>query len=226
MKFSKETIDILKNFAQINPNIYFRKGNVIDTISTYKSIYAKARIQEEIPMDFAVYDLNSLLGMLSLVMDQDIVFGNNSLVTTSNKGTFEYFYSNPELITIPPTGGIKHSEVFSFEMSSDDITLLLKAASITSSPTIAIECSGENVVLSTVDREDSTSNTYRKKLGEFDMPFSLYIDVKNLKIINDNPYIFSVAKIDSPSKTVPLLHLRNVNRELEYWVASEVGSNV
>ena len=102
----------------------------------------------------------------------------------------------------------------------------MKAASITSSPTIAIECSGENVVLSTVDREDSTSNTYRKKLGEFDMPFSLYIDVKNLKIINDSPYIFSVAKIDSPSKTVPLLHLRSVNRELEYWVASEVGSNV
>ena len=62
------------------------------------------------------------------------------------------------------------------------------------------------------------------------IPFPIYIgnntNVYVDSIINDSTYIFSVAKIDSPSKTVPLLYLKNVNRELEYWVASEVGSTV
>ena len=36
MQFSKETIDVLKNFASINSNILFRRGNQVSTISTSK----------------------------------------------------------------------------------------------------------------------------------------------------------------------------------------------
>ena len=37
MQVSKETIDILKNFATINSNILIRKGKTLSTISTAKT---------------------------------------------------------------------------------------------------------------------------------------------------------------------------------------------
>ena len=38
MKLSQETTAILKNFSHINQGIYFKKGNVISTMSPQKNI--------------------------------------------------------------------------------------------------------------------------------------------------------------------------------------------
>ena len=56
MQISKETIDILKNFASINSNILIRKGKVLSTISTAKNIYARAEVAEDFPEEVAVYE--------------------------------------------------------------------------------------------------------------------------------------------------------------------------
>ena len=94
MQISKETIDILKNFAAINSNILFRKGKTLSTISTAKNIFAKASVVEEFPVEVPVYDLNSLLALLTLMENQTIEFGDKSLTISKDGGKFEYFYSN------------------------------------------------------------------------------------------------------------------------------------
>ena len=58
MKLSKNTIEVLKNFATINTNILVREGSTLSTISTGKNIFARADIEESFPQEFAVYDLN------------------------------------------------------------------------------------------------------------------------------------------------------------------------
>ena len=63
MKISNETLSILKNFASINTNIIFKPGTTIATIANTSNIFAKATIKEDIPNQFAIYDLNSLLAM-------------------------------------------------------------------------------------------------------------------------------------------------------------------
>ena len=68
MQISKETIDILKNFAGVNSNILIRKGKTLATISTAKNIFAKADVAEDFPEEVAVYDLNSLLALLTLAL--------------------------------------------------------------------------------------------------------------------------------------------------------------
>ena len=49
MKLSKNTLEVLKNFATINTNILVREGNTLATISTGKNIYARAQKSETIP---------------------------------------------------------------------------------------------------------------------------------------------------------------------------------
>ena len=46
MELSDRTLNVLKNFANINSNIVFREGNVLKTISVAKNILAKVTLDE------------------------------------------------------------------------------------------------------------------------------------------------------------------------------------
>ena len=74
MKLSDNVISILKNFAGINNSILVKQGNKLRTISVAKNILAEAEIQEEFPRDFAIYDLNQLLNILSTYSNPDLIF--------------------------------------------------------------------------------------------------------------------------------------------------------
>jgi len=67
MELSDRTLSVLKNFANINSNIVFREGNDLKTISVAKNILAKATLDEAVPQEFGIYDLNEFLNVLSLV---------------------------------------------------------------------------------------------------------------------------------------------------------------
>ena len=74
MKLSEQTISILKNFSNINSGLFFQQGKQIRTVAPSKAILAHANIAEEIPVEFGIYDLNRLLGVLSLIEQPDIEF--------------------------------------------------------------------------------------------------------------------------------------------------------
>ena len=66
MEVSDTTLNVLKNFATINPSLLFPAGDKLATLSPKKNIMAKAKIEESIPKRFAIYDLNQFLGVVSL----------------------------------------------------------------------------------------------------------------------------------------------------------------
>ena len=85
MKISEQTIEILKNFATVNPSIAFKAGNKIRTVSEQKNILAVATVAETFPKDFAIYELNQFLGLASLFEDGEFDFGEKSV--TLNDGS-------------------------------------------------------------------------------------------------------------------------------------------
>ena len=58
MILSKETVDILKNFASINPGLSCKGNSTISTISSARTVLAKAVLPEDFSQKFAIYDLN------------------------------------------------------------------------------------------------------------------------------------------------------------------------
>lgn len=221
MKFSGDTLSLLKNFASINTNIVFKQGDNIATISNAKNIFAKATIKETIPNEFAIYDLNSLLAMLTLMENQDVEFGDKSLIVTSDKGKFEYFYSNADIVTAAPSGEIEHVDVYKFKLMAEDVQMIMKAAAITGAPTISVTNKNQNVTLSVSDRKNDTASNFKKALGTAFDNFDVFIAVENLKVIPD-AYEVSVAK--TPNGKAKFLHFRNEGRQLQYWIACEPGS--
>lgn len=223
MKFSNETLLILKNFACINQSIVFKCGNIISTFSNMKNIFARATIKEDIPNEFAIYDLNSLLAMLTIVENQDVQFGDKSLKISSEKGNFEYFYSNPDIVKAAPDGEIEHQDAYKFKMAAEDVQLIMKAAAITSAPTISVTNKNQTVTLSVKDRKNDSSNNFKKNLGTAFDEFDIFISVENLKVIPD-AYEVSIAKTSNGK--AKFLHFRHESKPLQYWIAAEPGSVV
>lgn len=221
MKFSSETLSLLKNFASINTNIVFKPGDNISTISNAKNIFAKATIKESIPNEFAIYDLNSLLAMLTLMENQDIRFEDKSLTVISDKGKFEYFYSNADIVTAAPSGEIEHIDVYKFKLMAEDIQMIMKAAAITGAPTVSVTNKNQNVTLSVSDRKNDTASNFKKALGTAFDNFDVFIAVENLKVIPD-AYEVSVAK--TPNGRARFLHFKHESKQLQYWIACEPGS--
>ena len=80
MKLSDNTLSLLKNFSTINTSILFKKGNKLRTMSVMKNILAEATIEEELPKDFGIYDLNQFLNGMGLHQSPELDFKNDGHV--------------------------------------------------------------------------------------------------------------------------------------------------
>ena len=107
MRISDKTLMLLKNFSTINQSILFKKGNSLRTISVMKNILAEATIEEDIPKDFGVYDLNQFLNALSLHQKPELDFASEGFtVISEGKARSKYFFADPNVIIRPPEKAI------------------------------------------------------------------------------------------------------------------------
>ena len=129
MSFTTETLNILKNMASVNQGLYFRKGNRLRTLSVLKNIFVVAEIQDEIPRDFAIYDLNELLGTMSLFSKPNLSFNEDHILIQEGKAKVKYFYSSPAVVVSPPDKDIVLTDPkLTFELTEANITQIQKAA--------------------------------------------------------------------------------------------------
>ena len=185
MKLSDKTLTLLKNFSSINQSILFKQGRSLKTISVMKNILAEATIEEDLPTDFGIYDLNQFLNGLGLHQNPELDFGNQGhVVIREGKSRTKYFFADPAVIVTPPDKEITlPSEDVSFELSTSQLDKLLKAAAIYQLPDLAV-VGGDGVVKIVVrDKKNDTSNDFSIVVGETESTFSFNFKVENIKIV-------------------------------------------
>ena len=185
MKLSDKTLSLLKNFSTINQSILFKQGSSLKTISVMKNILAEATIEEDLPTDFGIYDLNQFLNGLGLHQNPDLDFENEGhVVIREGRSRTKYFFADPAVIVTPPEKQITLvSEDVSFELSTSQLDKLLKAAAIYQLPDLAV-VGGDGVVKIVVrDKKNDTSNDFSIVVGETDSIFSFNFKVENIKIL-------------------------------------------
>ena len=185
MKLSDKTLSVLKNFSTINQSILFKQGSKLRTISVMKNILAEATVSEEIPKDFGIYDLNQFLNGLSLHQSPELDFVNEGhVVIKEGRMRSKYFFADPNVIITPPDKAIDlPSEDVSFELSTEQLDKLLKAAAIYQLPDLAVVGSSGVVKILVRDKKNDTSNDYSVVVGETDSTFSFNFKVENIKIV-------------------------------------------
>jgi len=218
MKLSESTINLLKNFSSINQSILFKEGNKLRSISVMKNILAEATISEEFPKDFGIYDLNQFLNGLSLHNSPELDFENSQFVVIKEgKMRSKYFFADASVIVSPPEKEITlPTEDVCFQLTSQQLEKLKKAASVYQLPDIS--AIGENGVVKLVarDKKNDTSNDFSIIVGETGDSFVFNFKEENLKIVPGTYDVIVSSKL--------LSKFTNQNLDVTYYIALEPDS--
>ena len=218
MKLSDKTLSLLKNFSSINQSILFKQGNKLRTISVMKNILAEATITEDIPQDFGIYDLNQFLNGLGLHNSPELDFGNaGHVVIKEGRMRSKYFFADKSVIVTPPDKEINlPSEDVCFEVSTDQLDKLLKAANIYQLPDISAVGEAGVIKLVVRDKKNDTSNDFAIIVGETNSEFSFNFKVENIKVLPGTYEVVVSQKL--------LSRFTSKNHELTYYIALEPDS--
>lgn len=227
MKISSKTLSLLQSFAQISSNLLVKPGKKLATRNAVNSIQARAVVEETFPQQFAIYDLNQLLSLISVTQSPDIEFGEKSLIIRSeaNGGEVEYFYADESLVTAPNENPPQLEDVYTFKMTASDIQTIVKTASIVSATMLNIVSEKGKVTLSINDPKNSTSHSYKKALGDATTSFNVKMAIDSFKVVADE-YNVRVAHAVAKTGKVLVFFFESTSSDLTYLIAADSTSKV
>ena len=222
MKLSKNTLDMLKNFSDINMSIEIKKGNILRTVSVQKNILAQAELEEDFPQDFAIYELNRFLGAVSLFDDPEFQFNGKSANIGTNTHSVDYVYCDPSMIVTPPENNITFPDPeVKFKLSQDALSQIMKASNVLGTPEIAVEggpAPADSIRIKALDVNNDSTDTFKIVLDESYSgdKFRFVFKTENMKMIPGN------YDVEISSKGIS--HFSLQGQKLQYWIATESSS--
>ena len=218
MKLSKHTINMLKNFSDINMSIEIKKGNVLRTVSVQKNILAQAELEDEFPQDFAIYELNRFLGAVSLFDDPEFRFNGSSANIGTNTHSVDYVYCDPSMIVTPPEKNITFPDPeVKFTLSEAYLSKIMRASNVLGTPEIAVESDSGNIFIKTLDVNNDSTDISKVELEEkSEHKFRFVFKTENMKMIPGN------YDVEISSKGIS--HFLLQGQKLQYWIATESSS--
>jgi hypothetical protein len=221
MELQEQTLNVLKNFSDINPNLIIKEGNTIKTISEAKNVIATAIVDNEFPQTMGIYDLKEFIGVLSLVDQPNLKFAEESVTVSDQSGRSKvrYFFSPEETLTTPKKDVVFPEADVSFTLESNTLNRLRSAASTLGHSEVSITPSDGMLTLSVLDEGNATSNTYSIDVPyttKPDQDFKFVVKISNLKILPGNYEVNISSKMISEFK--------NTDTNVRYYIALEKSS--
>lgn len=215
IKLSKNTLSILKNFSSINSNLLIKPGNTFKTIAPSKSVFAEAKVEEEFPVEVAIWDLGQFLGVVGLFGEPEFEFEENYVRIHSNNSSVKYFYSAPSLLTVPSKSIVMPKVTHQFVVTQSVFFELMRAASVLQVGDLEL-CGEDGIIsLSVSKKSDPTSNSYRVEVGETEQDFSYTLQMDDLKLL---PGDYTVSLTDTV-----ISKFAHTNMSLNYYIAVSKG---
>lgn len=218
MKFSDNTLSILKNYSTINPRLFFKEGNLLRTVSEGKTVLAEAAIDETILADFGIFELHQLLAILSLHKEApEISVDGNNIVIQGNAGRSKITYRccDATMIKTPPAKNITvPSSDATFLLTEPDLQWVLKSASVLGNPNIAVVGAGGTLSLRILDGADDSKHIDTLEIGTHTGPDCFFLFKTENWVMLPGTYAVTIS-----AKGVS--HFEHQARKLSYWIALE-----
>ena len=217
VRLSKNTIEVLKNFASINGNLAITKDKELKTVSVAKNLMGKVNIEEDFPYDFGIYDLSEFIGVMNMFEDPDLQFDENMKFVTfkDDKGaSVKYYFSSIEHLVTPDHVISLPDVSCKFNLSMDQLNNIRKASSALKADNLIVKTSSTGIKATVTEDGNPTSNEY-----SFDVEGTSYkdgtykFDINNFKFVNTDDYEFEISST----------HIASVKSsgDMQYWLALE-----
>ena len=190
MKLETSTIEILQNFATINPNLVVGANKQVDTINDAKSIYAISK--ETFDVAFGIYDLNEFLSVHSLIdsatgADTELTFSDKSVKISKGNSSANYRFADPNILTHPLKSISMPAVDVSVQLSHAQLGQLRKAAAVLRQSVLSINGNSGVITARICDPKNSSANCFDIILDSDNSnksSFEFHILIANLKLLN------------------------------------------
>lgn len=225
MELNEGTMQVLKNFAQINPNLVINPGTEIKTMAEAKNVLATAVVSDEFTTQMGIYDLNEFLSVLGLVTDPELTADEKvaTISDASGRSKIKYYFSDVSMLTQSTKTVTMPSKDVTFNLDQETLTRLTRAAGAMGHNEISITPNNGAISLTVCDHENPTSNTFAIDVPgslEEDTTFAFYLSVSNLKKLVSGSYTVQLS-----SKCISHFQLiENPLFKMDYFIALEKHS--
>ena len=215
MKIETNTLNVLKNFAKINPSIIINEGNVLKTMSPSKTIMAKAVVNTEFEKRFAIYNIDRFISSVSMFTNPNFVFSDSNFKIVDENMAIKMNYADENSITKLPEKEIKLPSVdVTFKFTNEHFKVVERAAGVLQLPEVVVTGDGKNIYFQAEDSKVKNGDHFSLTLGETDRVFKAIFKIDNLKIIPGEYEVSLSSK--------GLAHFSG--KDIEYWIAIEQSS--
>lgn len=236
MKLSTETLNILKNMASINVNLFFTGGdNELVTCSKTNTILCRAVCKETFPKDAGIYDLNSFLGALSLFEEPSLDFDEKWCVISDSKDArrkLKYFYADKKVLILAPKKELPidgEDVVLQFKLSASDLKSIVKSASLMQLDSIAIAADTDRASVGAKNNSSGNeqSNNFSLDISGIVVRGPKFDKTKTFEMVFDKLNINPLSGVDY-TVTLTEKFARFVctsdGYDVTYWYAPKTGS--
>lgn len=217
MKISKKTLSILKNFANINPNIFVPAGSKLATINTHETVFASCVVDEIFPTTFAIYDLNKFLSALSLFEDPEISFGETSMTVIQGNTQLTYVYADPSTILYPKKTEMNVDDYsVSFNLSKDkhNILSVIKSSLVLDLPQFSFVGDGNSLSLILSNKKNPSTDSIVVSLDQpTDKVFEAVLMRDRLELLPGD-YSMEISMRG-------IVHWINTDMSVQYWTTTD-----
>lgn len=216
MNFNEYTLTVLKNFSSINPSVVLKPGKIQKTINYDSTILVQAEIDDTLPVEFGIYDLNQFLGNITTLKDPNLEFNDKNVVMSDANLNLNFYSASPSLIKTPPDKELNMTKVDAkFALSNSIMQKLLRLASMNQLPHMSFV--GKNGELNIVvhDIGNDTSNSVTTKIDDYaGDDFAAPFQIESFKLISDDYEVELMIK--------GFAKLTSKTRNLKYFIAEMV----
>lgn len=192
MKLSKDTLEILKNFASINNNLTIHKGNVLQTVNESRTTFATATIAENFPLDFGVYNLPNFLSTIGIFENPELEFSDSNgelfvNIVDSNEPTIrtKYYSAGLNILTKIATPKKLPECRASFVISAVNLARIERASGTLGCKDLMLSGDNGKITATVCDLTRANKNTFTVTLSENynGESFSVCIDQSRMKMV-------------------------------------------
>lgn len=192
MQLSKETVVVLKNFAEINQNLWIDVGNMVHTKAPSSNIYARAELKETFEREFGIYNLGQIVGILGMIDAPQFEVDETSITIGDEKvESVRQPHATKNVLTIPERAlnlDVKRAESV-IKVLEGTLNKIRSVGKTLNLPHVRFYANDDNQLMAEVfDNGNSSTTRYGMLIGDT-VPegFSYLLKLENLRLI-PGPY--------------------------------------
>ena len=224
MQISASTLEVLRNFSDINDSILITPGNRLVSFHNSGTVLANAKIDDEFTDRFGIYDLKSFLALTSLIENPALDTSNKAHVLIHGNGSkFKFFAADESMITVAPKQELELPTVeLEFKLDEDSLKQVLRAAAVFVLDTVTVYSEDDGLYFGVSDPKQKNCDSFSVRISDYTCPeLKLFISISKLTLM---PGKYKVGISYATGQT--MLQFTNLDRDVRYWTAPETESYV